>query len=218
MTRISIRAEDEWQRRSDGDRAFARRAASRPRRATLLREHRLVRKHAFDPGDQDDGDGARKRRRLPGCGQRCARSGLAAATRVIARPRRDRADDDARAEWLARADQLGHHGLRVLACAMKMEAQPDSAPYEGLVLIGLIGLEDPARADVPNAIQDCHRAGIRVVMVTGDHAVTARSIGRAVGLVDLRRRCRRRQRDHQGNRGRPERAAQDQHLRARESG
>jgi Ca2+-transporting ATPase len=51
-----------------------------------------------------------------------------------------------------------------------------------LTFVGLIGLEDPARADVPHAIKDCRAAGIRVVMVTGDHAVTARSIGRAVGL------------------------------------
>jgi P-type Ca2+ transporter type 2C len=56
------------------------------------------------------------------------------------------------------------------------------SPYRNLTFIGLIGLEDPARADVPNAIKDCREAGIRVVMVTGDHAVTARSIGRAVGL------------------------------------
>jgi len=94
-------------------------------------------------------------------------------------------DDAMRAEWLTRADQLGYHGLRVLACAMKMETRADVEPYEGLVLIGLIGLEDPARADVPQAIQDCRQAGIRVVMVTGDHAVTARSIGRAVGLGEI---------------------------------
>ena len=60
-----------------------------------------------------------------------------------------------------------------------------------MTFVGLIGLEDPPRADVPHAISDCQRAGIRVVMVTGDHAVTARSIGRAVGLVDARRPCRR---------------------------
>ena len=57
-------------------------------------------------------------------------------------------------------------------------------PYEDLTFVGLIGLEDPARADVPHAIKHCREAGIRVVMVTGDHAVTARSIGRAVGLGD----------------------------------
>ena len=51
-----------------------------------------------------------------------------------------------------------------------------------MTFLGLIGLEDPARADVPQAIQDCQDAGIRVVMVTGDHAVTARSIGQAIGL------------------------------------
>jgi Ca2+-transporting ATPase len=65
---------------------------------------------------------------------------------------------------------------------MKQGAVPAALRRAGTV--GLIGLEDPARADVPHAIADCQRAGIRVVMVTGDHAVTARSIGRAVGLVD----------------------------------
>jgi Ca2+-transporting ATPase len=65
---------------------------------------------------------------------------------------------------------------------MKTGRQADAAPYENLTFVGLIGLEDPARADVPRAIQNCQQAGIRVVMVTGDHAVTARSIARAVGL------------------------------------
>jgi len=67
---------------------------------------------------------------------------------------------------------------------MKMDRQADAPPYEDSILVGLIGLEDPARADVPPAIKDCQAAGIRVVMVTGDHAVTARSIGREVGLGD----------------------------------
>ncbi|SFI79457.1 cation-translocating P-type ATPase [Celeribacter neptunius] len=84
--------------------------------------------------------------------------------------------------WLARAAELARHGLRVLACAAKAESGPEPAPYEALTFLGLIGLEDPARSDVPNAIAACHRAGIRVVMVTGDHAATARSIGQSVGL------------------------------------
>ena len=154
------------------------------RRATLLRGHRLARKHAFDPGTKmmatvhESGDG------FLVAVKGAPEAVVVAATRAIGDHGEIALNDDTRAEWLARATQLGHHGLRVLACAMKMETQPDSAPYEGLVLIGLIGLEDPARADVANAIQDCHRAGIRVVMVTGDHAVTARSIGRTVGLAD----------------------------------
>jgi Ca2+-transporting ATPase len=91
-------------------------------------------------------------------------------------------DSAARNEWLTRVEYLAHHGLRVLACATKTSAQADAEPYQGLTFVGLIALEDPARADVPQAIQDCRQAGVRVVMVTGDHAVTARSIGRAVGL------------------------------------
>ena len=87
-----------------------------------------------------------------------------------------------RSQWLAHVEQLASHGLRVLGCAVKVELQSDPPPYEDLTFVELIGLEDPARADVPQAIEDCQHAGIRVVMVTGDHAVTARSIGQAIGL------------------------------------
>jgi Ca2+-transporting ATPase len=154
------------------------------RRAALLPDHRPVRMHAFDPATKmmatvhESGDGFLVA--VKGAPEAL----LAAATRVIADHVEATLDEVARSAWLARANYLAHHGLRVLACAMKMDTQADSPPFEGLVLAGLIGLEDPARADVPHAIADCHRAGIRVVMVTGDHAVTARSIGRAVGLVE----------------------------------
>jgi P-type Ca2+ transporter type 2C len=87
-----------------------------------------------------------------------------------------------RAEWLERVEHLGREGLRVLACAMRDGASADDRPFQDLTFVGLIGLADPARADVPPAIRACREAGIRVIMVTGDHAVTARSIGRAVGL------------------------------------
>ena len=52
-------------------------------------------------------------------------------------------DDEIRREWLQRVEHLGHHGLRVLACAMKTGRQADAAPYDGLTCVGLIGLEDP---------------------------------------------------------------------------
>ena len=51
-----------------------------------------------------------------------------------------------------------------------------------MTFLGLVGLEDPPRADVPDAIAACHTAGIRVIMITGDHSITARSIARLVGL------------------------------------
>jgi Ca2+-transporting ATPase len=152
------------------------------RRMDLLDGHRIVRKHAFDPA-------AKMMATVHECGdgvlvavKGAPEAVLAVATRATTGHGEIALDDQARAEWLGRADQLGHSGLRVLACAMKMDELADAPPYEGLVLVGLIGLEDPARADVPEAIQDCQEAGIRVVMVTGDHVVTARSIGRAVGL------------------------------------
>ena len=155
------------------------------RRTALLHGHRIMRKHAFDPASKmmatvhKSGDG------FLIAVKGAPEAVLAAATRVMLELGEVALDDTMRAGWLTRADQLGYHGLRVLACAMKMDTQADVAPYEGLVLVGLIGLEDPARADVPRAIQDCRQAGIRVVMVTGDHAVTARSIGRAVGLGEI---------------------------------
>jgi Ca2+-transporting ATPase len=93
-------------------------------------------------------------------------------------------DDDARRQWADRAAEMGRHGLRVIACASKTAPDATAQPYEELTFLGLLGLEDPARADVPHAIRDCRHAGIRVVMVTGDHAATARSIARAVGLDD----------------------------------
>ncbi len=108
---------------------------------------------------------------------------LPAASRQMGDDGEEALDEAARDRWMAHMEELGRHGLRVIACATKTAETPDAAPYEGLTFLGLIGLEDPAREDVPAAIADCHSAGIKVVMVTGDHAVTARSIGRAVGLA-----------------------------------
>lgn len=95
-----------------------------------------------------------------------------------------RLDNTRRVEWAREIDRLGQDGLRVLAVAMKTEVDPGNPPYEGLALLGLVGLEDPPRVDVPAAIMACREAGVKVVMVTGDHAVTAHSIGRKIGLAD----------------------------------
>ena len=51
--------------------------------------------------------------------------------------------------------------------------------------LGLVGLEDPLRDSVPAAVAECSAAGIRVVMITGDHPTTARSIARQAGLKNL---------------------------------
>jgi Ca2+-transporting ATPase len=98
-----------------------------------------------------------------------------------------RLEPDAAARLLQRTEELASDGLRVLAVAgseFAGETLPPSPHGFGLQLRGLIGLMDPVRGDVPAALDECRRAGIRVIMITGDHAATARSVARAVGLDD----------------------------------
>jgi Ca2+-transporting ATPase len=70
-----------------------------------------------------------------------------------------------------------------LAAATKICKNRNADPYEHLVFLGLIAMQDPVRESVAEAIDDCRTAGIDIVMVTGDQPETARSIGRKVGLV-----------------------------------
>lgn len=80
---------------------------------------------------------------------------------------------------------MARKGLRVLAFAHRDLPEPYDAEHveEDLVLDALVGLEDPPRPEVPDAIRRCRTAGIRVVMVTGDHPHTAVAIGREIGLL-----------------------------------
>ncbi|MFW6114828.1 MAG: cation-translocating P-type ATPase [Thermodesulfobacteriota bacterium] len=92
--------------------------------------------------------------------------------------------EEDRKVWLDENVRMGETGLRLLAAAEKQVNTKDADPYEDLNFIGLFGLLDPPREGVKQAIADRHDAGIRVIMVTGDQAVTARHIGRALGLMD----------------------------------
>ncbi len=93
--------------------------------------------------------------------------------------------DDAKAPWQARVDELAEQGLRVLAIARGTAAEPGAPPEAhdlDFELLGLVGLADPVRPDVPAAVATCGTAGVRVVMITGDHPATARAIARAAGI------------------------------------
>nr|WP_255527129.1 cation-transporting P-type ATPase [Oculatella sp. LEGE 06141] len=92
--------------------------------------------------------------------------------------------DSARQHWQDQVNKLAREGLRTLALAEKTVPDDNTAPYEDLVFLGMVGLLDPPRDDVRAAIAECKDAGIRVVMVTGDQPVTAKNIGLAVGLTD----------------------------------
>ena len=91
--------------------------------------------------------------------------------------------------FLKTAVTLAAEGMRVLAFAWK-EAPAGLAELthqdaeQGLQFAGLQGMIDPPRSEVIEAIKDCKKAGIRVVMITGDHAVTAQAIGRELGIID----------------------------------
>ena len=107
---------------------------------------------------------------------------LAAATRL---PDGRAVDDTLRRQWLDAAHRLALGGLRCLALARRRgPADIGDHPFRDLELVGIVGLLDPPRADVPEALAACRSAGIRVVMVTGDHAATALAIARQVGLID----------------------------------
>ncbi|MGH7799124.1 MAG: cation-translocating P-type ATPase [Thermodesulfobacteriota bacterium] len=86
--------------------------------------------------------------------------------------------------WLEETKQLAEQGFRVIALATKMVDTVKANPYEHLAFLGLVGLLDPPRSDVRQAILQCREAGIRVVMVTGDYPSTARNVALAVGLID----------------------------------
>jgi len=93
-------------------------------------------------------------------------------------------DDDARRQWEDNNARLAGDGLRVLALAEKRADSDQADPYQGLTLLGMAGLYDPPRSGIKETIAACHDAGIRVVMGTGDHAVTAQAIAAEIGLAD----------------------------------
>ena len=89
-----------------------------------------------------------------------------------------------RADALAEAEVFAASGLRVLALARRrLDAVGERDEVErDLDFVGLVALLDPPRPEVRAAVDACHRAGIRVVVVTGDHALTALEVARRVGL------------------------------------
>jgi Ca2+-transporting ATPase len=87
---------------------------------------------------------------------------------------------------VAANDTMASRGLRVLAVAVRPVGETPGTAEEAeseLTFLGLIGMLDPPRPEVAEAVRACHRAGIRIVMVTGDHPLTAEAIARRVGIV-----------------------------------
>ncbi len=94
-------------------------------------------------------------------------------------------DDARRATLAAKAEAYSARALRVLAMATREggdELRDRDETDRELVFVGMVGMIDPPRAEVREAVRQAHEAGIRVVMITGDHPVTARAIAGELGL------------------------------------
>jgi Ca2+-transporting ATPase len=91
-------------------------------------------------------------------------------------------DDAGKENLLEVARGMAGDALRVLAIASKPDATPEDA-QAGMTFLGLAGMIDPPRPEAKSAIAICEQAGIRPVMITGDHPVTARAVARELGLL-----------------------------------
>lgn len=153
-------------------------------RAVLLEQMPEVREEAFDPATKmmatiHETDKGSHYAAVKGAPEAVLEASVSVRTE---RGDRD-LDPNERDTWQRRLEELAGSGIRVLAHADKWLDDPDGRPYEALRLLGLVGFVDPPRSDAAPAIDACRRAGIQVVMVTGDQPLTARSIARAVHLI-----------------------------------
>lgn len=109
---------------------------------------------------------------------------LAKSRHVAGADGRTRFGDNEWARWTTTTGTLAAEGLKVLGVATTTLSAEDGPITENLTFLGLVGMYDPPRADVPDAIRHCREAGVRVIMMTGDHALTARTIAAAIGLTE----------------------------------
>ncbi|MEP6261985.1 MAG: HAD-IC family P-type ATPase [Gillisia sp.] len=90
-----------------------------------------------------------------------------------------------KSKWLSMVDERASDGLRLLAFANReLDERPTGEFVDGLTFLGVMAFLDPPREDVKEAIKTYRAAGIRVVMITGDHPGTAKKIGEEIGLLD----------------------------------
>jgi magnesium-transporting ATPase (P-type) len=113
---------------------------------------------------------------------------LALCSRIWRDGRADQLMDEIQAQILRANDAYARDGLRVLAVAQR-QLPADLTDYtpevveRDLTFLGLIAMQDPPRPEVAEAVAQCHRAGIRIIMITGDYGLTAESIGRRIGII-----------------------------------
>lgn len=93
--------------------------------------------------------------------------------------------EDDRKKIITESEKMAAEGLRVLAFAYNEDKEINKEDFlNGLIYAGMIGFLDPPRLEIKDAILSCRNAGIKIVMITGDHPMTALNIAKKVGLVD----------------------------------
>lgn len=91
-------------------------------------------------------------------------------------------DDAGREKVLTAAREMAKQALRVIGLAYKPGAARETAE-QGMIFLGFVGMIDPPRPEVKSAIELCEKAGIKTVMITGDHPLTAEAIARELGIL-----------------------------------
>jgi Ca2+-transporting ATPase len=119
---------------------------------------------------------------------------LALCTRILWNGQVEPMNGKRQAEIVAANDDYARNGLRVLAVAMRVLPDADARSgslgdytfeivEQDLTFLGLAAMMDPPRPEVSTAVEKCHRAGIRIIMITGDYGLTAESVARRIGIV-----------------------------------
>jgi P-type Ca2+ transporter type 2C len=111
---------------------------------------------------------------------------IARSTTELIHGRADALTPERRQQWLDLAAEMAARALRVLALATRRYPPDHAGPYDEseLTLVGLVGIIDPPRPEAKLAVDRCRQAGIRPIMITGDHPATARAIARELAFAD----------------------------------
>ncbi len=119
---------------------------------------------------------------------------LELCTGIFKQGRRAEITDEERAQIMQMNDRYARNGLRVLAVAYRTISKEDGLPValsaytpelveQNMTFVGLVVMADPPRPEVSDAVALCHKASIRIIMITGDYGLTAESIARRIGIV-----------------------------------
>lgn len=149
----------------------------------LLKKYPELKEEAFDPSSRMMATYHNDREHIFVAVKGAPESVLKASTFILEDEETVLLDKDKFQLWQRRNQEMANDGLRVLALAYKLVECSEAPPYEDLIFLGLVGIADPARPEIKEVIQQCRLAGIRIVMVTGDQAGTAKKIAKDIQLI-----------------------------------